>query len=72
MSSSVAECPPLRFDRMVGETALAKRLKLDRCTLWRLRKRKRNALPYLKIGGRIMYDPIQVDAWIGRCAVNSR
>jgi predicted DNA-binding transcriptional regulator AlpA len=45
----------------VSEAELIARLKLSRYTLWQLR---RDGLPFLKIRGRIRYEPAQIDAWI--------
>ncbi len=45
----------------VNETELMERLKLSRYTFWQLR---RDGLPFLRIRGRIRYEPVQVDAWL--------
>lgn len=45
----------------VSESELIARLKLSRYTLWQLRL---DGLPFLKIRGRVRYEPAQVDAWI--------
>ena len=37
---------------------------VTRKTTWRLRKKRRNPLPYLRIGGRIYYELAAVERWI--------
>jgi predicted DNA-binding transcriptional regulator AlpA len=45
----------------ISETELMERFKLSRYMFWQLR---RDGLPFLRIRGRIRYEPAQVEAWI--------
>lgn len=73
MSSSALAAPPRpsALARLVAENKLAEQFGWDRCTLFRYRKRRRNPLPFIRIGRRIFYDVDAIDRWLQRCSVNS-
>lgn len=53
-------------DRVFTDKEAAKYLKLTRQTLWVLRRRRVDPLPYLKIGGKVLYNRSEIDKWLLR------
>jgi len=45
------------------------RLKCCRTTLWRLQKRRRNAIPHIKLGCRIVYPEAALERWVEHAIV---
>lgn len=54
--------PPLAGRFFIDDRELAKRLSLSRRTLQIYRNN--NTIPYYKIGGKTLYDELEVDAWL--------
>jgi predicted DNA-binding transcriptional regulator AlpA len=54
------------LDALISEADLAERLGVCRTSLWRLRSRSRNPLPFVKLGGAIKYHVPEVEAWLLR------
>jgi predicted DNA-binding transcriptional regulator AlpA len=54
------------LDALVHESVIEEKLGCCRTSLWRLRNRKRNPLPCVKVGGQIRYHAGEVEAWIAR------
>ncbi|MBD5301650.1 MAG: helix-turn-helix domain-containing protein [Bacteroides sp.] len=55
-------CPQLNGKPFIDDKELADRLSLHRRTLQNFRND--NILPYYKIGGKVIYDEAEIQAWL--------
>ncbi len=70
MLDSVTNAPTLLVE-LISDSRLQEILGLSRKTLWRLRKRRRNPLPYMMLGGQIRYSRDEIERWIEHCKVKA-
>ena len=52
--------------KCITEIELLKLLRITRGTAWRIRKRRRDPLPYIRIGSKVLYPCKWVEAWLKR------
>ena len=51
-------------DKYLTTKMLLEHLKISRTTLWRLMNRAENHLPFVKIGGKLLFNSSDVQYWI--------
>ena len=64
--------PRTRIETLIPESELCQRFGIHRATIHRLRTRRRNPIPFFKVGARVFFCPVQVDLWLERCSVNGK
>jgi len=68
-SSSIPAVSRLLTERELRKLLAARGLPSSRFTLYRHRIRQPNPLPWLRVGGRIVYDVAAVESWLTACTI---
>lgn len=66
--SRIAPAPDAKDGALMDVKTLSRRTGLSTYTIYRMTSLRR--IPHLKLGSRILFDPMAVQAWLDGCAVD--